>query len=86
MSAHVRLQVAFSDGPCCIASPLGTDQHLVLLAAQDGAFARLDPSEQQRTEAALRRASDFFAQVICRFILRDLGVLLDKCESPPKLK
>jgi hypothetical protein len=69
-----------------IPSSLGTDQHLVSLVAQDGAYARVDPSEQQRTEAALRRASDFFAQVICRFILRDLGVLLDKCESPPELK
>lgn len=29
----------------------------------------------------MRKASEFFAHVVCRFVLRDVGVLLDKCES-----
>ncbi|GAA5843821.1 hypothetical protein JCM11251_001812 [Rhodosporidiobolus azoricus] len=42
------------------------------------AYALLPPQERHRLERHLRRASEFFGTVICRFVLRDTGVLLDK--------
>jgi hypothetical protein len=30
-------------------------------------------------ERSLRRCSEFFGHVVCRFVLQDVGVLLDKC-------
>ncbi|GAA5917238.1 hypothetical protein JCM6882_005538 [Rhodosporidiobolus microsporus] len=41
-------------------------------------YALLPPQERHRLERHLRRASEFFGTVICRFVLRDAGVLLDK--------
>ncbi|KAM0749854.1 hypothetical protein T439DRAFT_381412 [Meredithblackwellia eburnea MCA 4105] len=54
------------------------DNHLVALAVADGGYGSLESRETQRIEKGLRRASDFFGQVICQFILRDLGIFLDK--------
>lgn len=67
--------------PPRLTCPPGADNHLVALAADDYAYSDLGQHETQRIERGLRRASDFFGQVICQFILRDLGIFLDKCAS-----
>ncbi|KAL8291643.1 hypothetical protein RQP46_001901 [Phenoliferia psychrophenolica] len=54
------------------------DNHLVAIAAEDFSYAELGQQETIRIQQGLRRASDFFGQVICQFILRDLGIFLDK--------
>ncbi|KAK4701592.1 hypothetical protein P7C70_g4638, partial [Phenoliferia sp. Uapishka_3] len=54
------------------------DIHLAALASEDYGYETLGKNEKQRIEKGLRRASDFFGQVICQFILRDLGIFLDK--------
>lgn len=40
----------------------------------------MSPTERHRIEQRLKRASDFFGQVILRFVMRDVGMLIDKCE------
>ncbi|ORY55551.1 hypothetical protein BCR35DRAFT_271856 [Leucosporidium creatinivorum] len=57
------------------------DLHLDLLATNSGPYSTLSPSDRARIEQRLKRASDFFGQVICRFVMRDVGMLVDKCES-----
>ncbi|GAA5938654.1 uncharacterized protein JCM15063_005381 [Sporobolomyces koalae] len=61
------------------------DQHLVVLLAataatssDSSAYALLTLSDKHRVERQLRRASEFFGTVICRFVLKDIGLLLDK--------
>ncbi|BGP43944.1 hypothetical protein JCM10449v2_008001 [Rhodotorula kratochvilovae] len=60
------------------------DLHLSLLFPSptddpaDSAYALLPATDRHRLERHLRRASEFFAQAVCRFVLRDVGVLLDK--------
>lgn len=58
-----------------------TDLHLDLLATNSGPYSTLSPSDRARIEQRLKRASDFFGQVICRFVMRDVGMLVDKCKS-----
>ncbi|GAA5878665.1 hypothetical protein JCM8547_005114 [Rhodosporidiobolus lusitaniae] len=41
-------------------------------------YLLLSAAERHRLERQLRKASEFFGVVICRFVLRDTGVLLDK--------
>ncbi|GAA5916286.1 uncharacterized protein JCM6883_001447 [Sporobolomyces salmoneus] len=63
------------------------DHHLALLllnsasstAQPEGsAYALLPVSERHRLERQLRRASEFFGTVVCRFVMKDVGLLLDK--------
>ncbi|GAA5967864.1 hypothetical protein JCM21900_003818 [Sporobolomyces salmonicolor] len=42
------------------------------------AYDLLPTPDKHRLERHLRRASEFFGQVVCRFVMRDVGVLLDK--------
>ncbi|GAA5903390.1 hypothetical protein JCM5296_005636 [Sporobolomyces johnsonii] len=42
------------------------------------AYDLLPTPDKHRLERQLRRASEFFGQVVCRFVMRDVGVLLDK--------
>ena len=66
-----------------------SDHHLSLLLSastsdsQDAttAYTLLPLAERHRLERQLRRASEFFGTVICRFVMKDLGMLLDKCTS-----
>ena len=62
------------------------DQHLQSLLrsqktdtseARDAYFA-LPAELKGNIEARLKRSSDFFANVVLTFVLRDVGVLLDK--------
>ncbi|GJN94789.1 hypothetical protein Rhopal_007881-T1 [Rhodotorula paludigena] len=58
------------------------DQHLALVFptqfddtnALDSAYALLSPADRHRLERHLRKASEFFGQVICRFVMRDVDV------------
>lgn len=68
---------------CVLTTFRDADQHLVSLAEEDTPYAALTPLVRARIEQRLRRASDFFGQVINPFILRDLGILLDKCTALP---
>lgn len=63
------------------------DHHLALLLSassssspqtEGSAYALLPLSEKHRLERQLRRASEFFGTVICRFVMKDIGLLLDK--------
>ena len=38
----------------------------------------LDTEVCSHIKLRLRRSSDFFAQVVCPFMIRDIGILLDK--------
>lgn len=61
-----------------------TDAHLELLLDKrgpQGPYAELTLIERARIEQRLKRASDFFGQVVCRFVMRDIGMLVDKCTS-----
>lgn len=58
-----------------------SDSHLILMSDARSAYASLRPDERQRIEQRLRRLSEFFGQVICRFVMRDVGMLVDKCTS-----
>lgn len=63
------------------------DHHLSLvlltsssaLTADSNPYDALSSSDRLRLERQLRKASEFFGTVICRFVMRDTGVLLDKC-------
>lgn len=61
------------------------DEHLatVLQGARspdhDSPYDLLDRNLRLHVERYLRRCSDFFGHVVCRFVLQDVGVLLDKC-------
>ncbi|GAA6020518.1 hypothetical protein JCM10207_000029 [Rhodosporidiobolus poonsookiae] len=64
------------------------DAHLALLfpspspsspsPAEPNPYTLLADADRHRLERQLRKSSEFFGQVICRFVLRDVGVLLDK--------
>lgn len=56
------------------------DAHLALLLGEShpSPYAVLDLDVQTHIQQRLRRTSDFFARDICSFILRDVGLLLDK--------
>ncbi|GAA6014500.1 hypothetical protein JCM11491_004516 [Sporobolomyces phaffii] len=63
------------------------DHHLALLLSTSSssnvrtevsAYSLLPLSEKHRLERQLRRASEFFGTVVCRFVLKDVGLLLDK--------
>ncbi|GAA5953609.1 hypothetical protein JCM3765_006917 [Sporobolomyces pararoseus] len=62
------------------------DHHLALLLSassstsqsEASAYALLPLSEKHRLERQLRRASEFFGTVVCRFVMKDVGLLLDK--------
>ncbi|KPV72939.1 uncharacterized protein RHOBADRAFT_55598 [Rhodotorula graminis WP1] len=60
------------------------DRHLALVfpaatdRPADSAYALLPAADLYRLERHLRKSSEFFAHVICRFVLRDTGILLDK--------
>lgn len=43
-----------------------------------GSYAILSPELRGNIEAKLKRSSDFFANVVLCFVLRDLGILIDK--------
>jgi len=63
------------------------DRHLGLVfptasdLPPDSAYTLLPAADRHRLERHLRKSSEFFAHVICRFVLRDTGILLDKCAS-----
>ncbi|GEM11769.1 hypothetical protein Rt10032_c17g5786 [Rhodotorula toruloides] len=46
--------------------------------SEDSPYTLLPAADQHRLERQLRKSSEFFNQVVCRFVLRDVGVLLDK--------
>ncbi|KAI5475379.1 hypothetical protein MNV49_001483 [Pseudohyphozyma bogoriensis] len=54
------------------------DAHVFAMQDVQANYSSLRPEELSRIEQRLRRASEFFGQVIVQFVLRDLGVLLDK--------
>ncbi|GAA5830077.1 hypothetical protein JCM5353_000700 [Sporobolomyces roseus] len=62
------------------------DHHLSLLLSSSSsdsqdtttAYTLLPLAERHRLERQLRRASEFFGTVVCRFVMKDLGMLLDK--------
>ncbi|GAA5877835.1 hypothetical protein JCM16303_000255 [Sporobolomyces ruberrimus] len=63
------------------------DHHLALLLSTSSsstsqnevsAYSLLPLSERHRLERHLRRASEFFGTVVCRFVMKDVGLLLDK--------
>lgn len=66
-----------------------TDRHIALLSGESTApnatptpggspYDSLNADAKTHVDARLRRASDFFGTVVCRFVLRDIGLLLDK--------
>ena len=55
-----------------------TDRHLVALVDVESIYSLLSPTDVARIEQRLKRTSEFFREVICSFVLRDLGILLDK--------
>jgi len=61
--------------PRCLA-----DSHLALIhgEAHPSPYAVLDTEVCSHIKLRLRRSSDFFAQVVCPFMIRDIGILLDK--------
>ena len=56
------------------------DRHLALLGGevQPTPYPSVTKDNRERIDARLRRASDFFANVVCKFVLRDMALLLDK--------
>ncbi|GAA5993471.1 hypothetical protein JCM10908_002210 [Rhodotorula pacifica] len=60
------------------------DEHLACAlpgarsADDDSPYDLLDRNARQHLERYLRRSGDFFGHVICRFVLQDVGALLDK--------
>ncbi|GAA5853193.1 hypothetical protein JCM9279_006257 [Rhodotorula babjevae] len=60
------------------------DRHLGLVfpaagdSPADSAYTLLSAADRHRLERHLRKSSEFFAHVICRFVLRDTGIMLDK--------
>ncbi|BGP20769.1 hypothetical protein JCM10213_008908 [Rhodosporidiobolus nylandii] len=48
------------------------------LGEDSNPYLLLPPADRHRLERQLRKASEFFAMVVCRFVMRDTGVLLDK--------
>jgi len=72
--------------------PTRTDEHLRSLPSLSSsgpalatssspsaaAYRALTPSAQMHIEQRLRRSAEFFGQVIVVFVLRDLGLLMDK--------
>ena len=56
----------------------GIERHLILLGEGGAGYAAMAEDERRRVEARLRRASEFFSATVCRFVLRDVGILMDK--------
>ena len=56
------------------------DHHLYLLSGDAGIspYSTLGPDVRHNIEQRLRRTSDFFGSVICQFVMRDIGLLIDK--------
>ncbi|BGP66439.1 hypothetical protein NBRC10512_002495 [Rhodotorula toruloides] len=61
-----HLAFIFASGPADAVNP------------EDSPYALLPDADRHRLERQLRKSSEFFNQVVCRFVLRDVGVLLDK--------
>lgn len=86
-SRSVRLSPPISRNPANRSSISPTDRHFALVfpaatdSPADSAYALLPAADRHRLERHLRKSSEFFANVICRFVLRDTGILLDKCAS-----
>ena len=81
-SAALRLSVS----PALVSSlPLtecvDADRHFIALVDVDSIYSLLSPNDVARIEQRLKRTSEFFREVICSFVLRDLGILLDKRAS-----
>lgn len=61
------------------------DEHLAAVLQggrspdHDSPYDLLDRNLRLHVERYLRRCSEFFGHVVCRFVLQDVGVLLDKC-------
>jgi len=56
------------------------DRHLSLVAGgtQPTVYDCLTAVKRGQIEQRFRRAADFFGSVICKFVMRDIGLLLDK--------
>lgn len=55
------------------------DRHLMLVAGgESSAYADLPAPLRSAISAKLQRASEFFSTVVCRWVLGDVAVLLDK--------
>ncbi|KAM0788639.1 hypothetical protein ACM66B_006109 [Microbotryomycetes sp. NB124-2] len=54
------------------------DNHLTQCSDNSALYAGIAPRERDRIEQQLRRTSEFFGQVVCRFVMQDVGMLLDK--------
>ena len=48
------------------------------MVASSGSYQPLPSDVRSQIEARLKRSSEFFANVIIDFVIRDLGQLLDK--------
>jgi hypothetical protein len=61
-------------------TPFLTDEHIKALAnsLNPTPYSTLPPDLRLQVEARLKRASEFFASVVLTFVIRDLGLLLDK--------
>ncbi|GAA5909617.1 hypothetical protein JCM8208_007202 [Rhodotorula glutinis] len=70
--AKVFRQAQSLDRHFALVFPAATD------SPADSAYALLPAADRHRLERHLRKSSEFFANVICRFVLRDTGILLDK--------
>ncbi|KAK4046005.1 hypothetical protein OIV83_006440 [Microbotryomycetes sp. JL201] len=55
-----------------------THNHLMLCLGTNALYGPLPSRERDKIEQQLKRTSDFFAQVVCRFVMQDVGMLLDK--------
>lgn len=56
----------------------GLERHLVGVLEGEGGYGTMEEGTRGRVEARLRRAGEFFGGTVCRFVLRDVGVLMDK--------
>jgi len=56
------------------------DHHLSMISGDvvPSPYPNLDSDLRLQIEQRLRRSSDFFASVICRFVMRDISLLIDK--------
>ncbi|KAH8919380.1 hypothetical protein BT69DRAFT_1224211 [Atractiella rhizophila] len=55
------------------------DRHIAcLIGEQPSTYPSIGRIEKQRIEMRLKRSSEFFGQVLCRFLVHDIGLLVDK--------
>lgn len=83
-SLHSSIDPAATNGNGLVFAPMGKTSssastlHPSAAKGNEAGYAELSPEMQRHLDVKLKRTTDFFEKIVCRMILADLGIWLEK--------